>query len=80
MIASILVGAFASRLESTLSFKKYYFQIIAERRVVLESLSTQDEISESAFIQDKKTGKKFSFRKRKGKLVDFLDILLQTKV
>ena len=47
---------------------------------MLQSLDTSNSQSESSEITDEATGKTFTFRKRKGKAMDFLDLLLQTKV
>jgi len=57
-----------------------FIKIIQKRRRLLESMTAEKEFEDSIVCEDKETGKTFTFRKQKGKLVDFLDVLLQTKV
>jgi len=46
----------------------------------LESLAAEIQREDSFVMEDEEIGKTYQFHKRKGKLVDFLDILLQTRV
>jgi len=57
----------------------FTFQLVEERRSVLKEISENSSMSETHIITDQ-NGKQFTFRKRKGKAMDFLDVLIQTRV
>ena len=58
----------------------WMLQIIKERRALLQSMKESNSTSETSVFTDEATGKTVTYRKRKGKTMDFLDLLLQTVV